>query len=128
MTPTARSLVLGLIGFAAASCSLIHSATAPAPRTLPPPNDFFQGVPIIPGAVSGRAVGTAYLYQIDASLLEVQEFYLREMPLAGWALEDQTGDAAQGDTSIRLRFTKGEELAAIFISEGEGKRTEVSIL
>ncbi len=120
--------MLGFVLAATVACSAIPAASSPTPRSLPPPTTFVGGVPIIPGSVSGRSVGSTYSYQIGASVMEVQLFYLREMPPAGWDLQDQTGDAAQGDTSIRLTYKKGEEIAAIFISAGEGGITEVTIL
>ena len=81
----------------------------------------------MPGAVSGHTIGSWYVYQIKATVLEVQEFYLREMPLAGWELWYQTGDASQGETSIRLNYRKGEEQTAVFMNPAEGGLVQVSI-
>jgi hypothetical protein len=123
----------------ALSCSLLPSGSSPAPETrqapaekspLPPntPPEYFKDIPIMPGAFSGNAIGTTYKYQIHATVLEVQEYYLREMPKAGWELENQTGDADQGDTSTRLRFRKGGEMIAIFIDPAGEGLVQVTIL
>jgi hypothetical protein len=138
MEPTARRWLISLIILTTLSCVVFSPGsspedTFPAPAddsSLPQeaPTDFFEGVPIMPGAVAGKAVGTTYTYQINASVLAVQVFYLREMPLAGWEFEDQTGDAKLGETSIRLRYWKGDELAAIFIHPADGGLAEVTIL
>jgi hypothetical protein len=132
MKISVRHWLIGLIILITLSCSGLSSGSPAAGETLPAPAedsslpqeaplDSFRGVPIMPGAISVKAVGSSYIYQINASVLEVQEYYLREMPPAGWELGDQTGDANQGELSIRLRYRKGDDLIAVFISQaGEG--------
>jgi hypothetical protein len=53
---------------------------------------------------------------------------LREMPSAGWELEDQSGDANQGETSIRLRYRKGDDSATVFIVQAGEDVVQVTIL
>jgi hypothetical protein len=80
--------------------------------------DSFRGVPIMPGAIPETAVtaGGSYSYQIWATALDVQEYYLRQLPLAGWTIEDQTGDAKIAETSILFHCRKDGETVAVFIS------------
>lgn len=83
----------------------------------------------MPGAVSGGVEGSSdtYRYAVKATTQEVKKYYLREMPVAGWELEDMTGDAGGDENSIRLRYRKGEEVVAIFIGDAGGGMVYVTI-
>jgi hypothetical protein len=134
-----RHWLIGLSILTTLSCSVLSSGSPLAGETLPAPTedtsllqdaapDFFGGVPIMPGAISITAVGDSYIYQIEASVLEVQQYYLREMPLAGWELADQTGDASQGEFSVRLRYIKGDNRITVFITPAGEELVQVLIM
>jgi hypothetical protein len=134
-----RHWLIGLSILTTLSCSVLSSGSPLAGETLPAPTedtslpqdaapDFFRGVPIMPGAISITAVGDSYIYQIEASVLEVQQYYLREMPLAGWELADQTGDASQGEFSVRLRYIKGDNRITVFITPAGEELVQVLIM
>jgi hypothetical protein len=123
------------------SCSLLSSAVPPTAAgnipedggpTIPlaEPPDSFRGVPIMPGAQpqDAIAVGQSFTYFIRGTVQEVKEYYLQEMPLAGWDLEDATGDTGGDADSIRLRYRKGGESIAVFINPAETGRVQIVII
>jgi hypothetical protein len=139
MKSFSAKLVLGLVLLPVFSCSTLLPASPPQQTFAPPTIDVaplppggvpesFQDVPIMPGADLGITAGTSYTYQVDAAVMDVLEFYLREMPRAGWTETDQTGDPAIGEAAIRLSYRMGERTATVFIVAGESGPTAVTIL
>jgi hypothetical protein len=121
------------------SCSLLSSAVPPTAAgnipedggpSIPPaePPDSFRGAPIMPGAQDAIPLGTSFTYSIRGTVQEAKEYYLREMPPAGWELEDITGDSGGDADSIRIRYRKGEETIAVFINPAGDGLVQVLIL
>jgi hypothetical protein len=92
--------------------------------------ETFRGVPVMPGVQPDDAAqfGTAFTYHVQGSVQEVKAYYLRELPLAGWEVEDITGDDGGDSDSIRIRCRKEGETIAVFIHPGADGRVEVTIL
>jgi hypothetical protein len=122
------------------SCSLFSTAASSTPLpiadedTVPStaesePPESFRGVPVMPGAQPRDAVqvGTAFTCFIQATVQEVKDYYLRELPLAGWEVEDITGDSGGDSDSIRIRCRMGEETIAVFIHPSDDGRVEILI-
>jgi hypothetical protein len=99
------------------------STNSPVPETeesseylLPPPSGVpaakWEGIPIMPDAIAGEGDSTGYLFTIDSSPEEIQEYYEQELGKLGYNLFA----SGQGSTeSIILFFMKGDESVAISI-------------
>lgn len=123
-------LSCSLFSAAASSTSLPLADEDSVPSTPDSgPPESFRGVPVMPGAQPRDAVqvGTAFTYFIRATVQEVKDYYLRELPLAGWEVEDITGDSGGDSDSIRIRCRTGEETIAVFIHPSDDGRVEVLI-
>ncbi len=46
----------------------------------------WKGIPIMPGALAGKADAESYAFTIKASVEEVQAYYEMELPKLGWTL------------------------------------------
>jgi len=101
----------------------------PSTPALDGPEEF-RGVPIMPGVRPDDAAqfGTTFTYSVQGTVQEVKEYYLRELPLAGWEVENVTGDDGGNSDSIRIRCRKEGALIAVFIHPAADGRVEVTIL
>jgi hypothetical protein len=88
-------------------------ATAPIdvlPLPAGKPVSNWNGVPVMPQAKSGAEEGGGYSYTIHVTFKQIQDFYDREMPKAGW----QPFAIGTGKTdSLFLMYQKGSKTATI---------------
>jgi len=76
------------------------------------PEKSWKTLLIMPDAFAGQEENDSYRYVIKASLAEVHNFYLQEMPRIGWyLLSDATGETG----NILMIFQKDEGIASIAI-------------
>ena len=76
-------------------------------------------IPLAPGAAEVSVIGNATSYTVAMQASEVLDFYRAVMPAQGWTL-------ASADTSLILRFTKGDRSTNI-VAAGEAGNTSVTI-
>ncbi|PWB72816.1 MAG: hypothetical protein C3F07_10955 [Anaerolineales bacterium] len=50
----------------------------------------WKGVPVMPGALKGETKAFGYMYWVNATVKEVETYYLEQMDLAGWPLVKET--------------------------------------
>jgi hypothetical protein len=82
------------------------------PLPLGTPVANWQGIPVMPSAISGDGDEQGYSYSVEASLDEVQKFYEKEMALLGWNLLA----SGQGTTgAILIIFTKEQDTASVSV-------------
>lgn len=83
-----------------------RTATRTPTRTPSPPTETpataseWNGIPIMPGAVAGDGDEESYVFTIQATPQEVQEYYELELGKLGWQLSAQEDD----DASLLLIF------------------------
>lgn len=83
-----------------------RTATRAPIRTPSPPTETpataseWNGIPIMPGAVAGDGDEESYVFTIQATPQEVQEYYELELGRLGWQLSAQEDDGA----SLLLTF------------------------
>jgi hypothetical protein len=90
------------------------------PEGQPAPE--WNGIPIMPGAITGEGDEEGYVFTIKATQEQIQEYYERELAILGWQ-PFATGD---GDSSQMLIFMNdaSETLSVSIIS----KRDEALVL
>jgi hypothetical protein len=64
------------------------------------PASEWNGVPIMPGAITGEGDEEGYVFTIRATPQQVQEYYQLELEKLGWQLLSQE----EGDSSVMLIF------------------------
>jgi hypothetical protein len=92
--------------------------SAPLSMTEAPPNaSEWQGIPIMPGAVTGDGDEESYVFTIKATPRQIQQYYQLELGKLGW------GSFVEGDgvTSLTLIFTNNasEMLTVSILTKGE---------
>jgi hypothetical protein len=91
------------------------TATGSGPSTSSA--ETWNDVPIMPGAVDGAEEGGVYSYTADASIAEVQAYYERVMPLAGW----QSFASGEGETgNLMLMYQKDNTSTMISVIDWDG--------
>jgi hypothetical protein len=83
----------------------------PLPTGVPITN--WNGVPVMPGAISGNGNNDGYAYTVGASPFTVQQFYETQMKTQGFDMftNDQSTTKA-----ILLLFTKDQDAISVSIS------------
>ena len=81
------------------------------------PVSSWNGIPIMPGAISGEEDENGYSYTIRADAKLVQDFYNKGMPEEGWKYF-ATGTGETG--SLLLMYQKGDKTCTISIYEQGG--------
>lgn len=81
------------------------------------PTASWNGIPIMPGALAGEGDEEGYVFTIQATLAQVQEYYQLELGKLGWQLVSQEQD----DSSLTLLFMNNasETLTVSIISKGD---------
>jgi hypothetical protein len=128
-----------LVASATTAVSLPASPSSPPPTqaqaalpsaTLRPTNlpstsaAAWNDVPIMPGARDGSEEQGSYSYTINASITDVQAYYDRMMPLAGWE-PFATGEGESGN--LLLMYQKDNITATIGVID-QGGNTLVLIV
>jgi hypothetical protein len=98
--------------------------TTPTPSRVPPtvtpsaqPTAEWNGIPIMPGASAGEGDEEGYVFAIQATPAQIQEYYQLELGKLGWQFVSQE----QGDSSITLLFTNNASVTVTvsIIAKGE---------
>jgi hypothetical protein len=77
----------------------------------------WNGVPIMPGATDAKEENGSYSYIINARITDVQAYYDRMMPLAGWQ-PFATGEGEAGN--LLLMYQKDNVTATIGVINQDG--------
>jgi hypothetical protein len=100
------------------------AAVTPIPSALPPSstaesqfNAEWQGIPIMPGAIAGEGDEDGYVFTIQATPQQVQEYYQLELGKLGW----QTSAQENSGSSLILSFLDGASatLTVSILSKGD---------
>lgn len=98
--------------------AILLAACTPNQTTASPPPAIREDLPIFPGSEGMKDDATSiYYYQISSNdAFDIQRFYKKEMPDAGWEFLG-AGDMSVKDIgrSYVLWFAKGEEIVTIEI-------------
>jgi hypothetical protein len=89
------------------------------------PASDWKGIPIMPGATSGKGDETSYIFTIQASREHITEFYVEELHRLGW----ESFATGEGDEGISLLFfRKGDKMLTLSITDHDGQEMIVMIL
>jgi len=91
----------------------------PLPSTATPvgqPASEWNGIPVMPGAITGEGDGESYVFTIKATPQQIQDYYQLELGKLGWQPFAQEG----GDSSM-LTFMNdaSETLTVNIIAKGD---------
>jgi hypothetical protein len=77
----------------------------------------WNGIPIMPNAIAGEGDEESYVFTIQATPQQVQEYYQLELGKLGW----QPSAAGDGDSSLMLIFTNNTSatLTISLIAKGD---------
>ncbi len=77
----------------------------------------WQGVPVIPGANEGMPAGFGYIYSVNVTVDEAEQFYQEKMEQDGWALSNrQTSETSMyGGPATILDYERGDEAFNIML-------------
>ena len=141
MKNSGRVLILGIVAvmlgmfvlFASQSTWQSNSQKTIRITTTPPilplptgtPLANWNGVLVMPGAISGSGNSEGYSYTVNASPFTVQQFYETQMKSQGWDVytNDQSNTKA-----ILLLFTKDQDAVSVSISLQPGGLTFVLLV
>jgi len=93
---------------------LASTATVNLPLPSGKPVSSWKNVPIMPDAIVGEEKEDGYSYTINATPVQVQDFYDTEMPKVGWKFF-ATGKGETG--SLLLMYQKDEKTTTVSIFE-----------
>ncbi len=96
------------------------------PLTIKPPEGCDKGnvdVPLMPDATEKARMGPVLTYKTAAKLVDVAEFYKKEMEKAGWQLDNEPEIS---EAMAALSFIKDNATAQITLMPADGK-TQVLI-
>ena len=81
------------------------------------PASEWNGIPIMPGAITGEGDEESYVFTVKATPQQVQEYYQLELGRLGWQLLSQE----EGASSVILLFTNhaSETLTVSILSKGD---------
>ena len=101
----------------------ILAACTPDQTTASPPTAIREDLPIFPGAeeLVDDTTGVYYYEISNTDHQDIQRFYKKEMPDAGWEYLG-TGDMSSDDAgeAYALWFAKGEDIVTVEIHPGYG--------
>lgn len=98
----------------------VHDALVPTGQ----PDAEWNGIPIMPGAITGEGDAEGYVFTIQATPEQIRDYYQNELSKLGWqALASGDGEASQmliftNDSGASLSvsiITKGEEALVILV-------------
>jgi hypothetical protein len=103
------------LSYEVAAIGIPAQAAATAEVILPSgtPVDEWEGIPVMPGAISGEITADGYLFTTQADVDEVTSFYETELSNLGFELE-LTADENAGYS--KLAFRKGDTTGIIAIT------------
>ena len=97
------------------------STTTPANMTgIIPVVESWEGVPVMPGAISGMFEMGDYVYTIEAKAEEITAFYERAMPDLGWQPREDKTRLAPGTA---FTYYKDGTFVFFMIQSKDGKQT-----
>lgn len=99
--------------------ALTHAALPPdAVSALVPEGQSaskWNGIPIMPGAIAGEGDEESYVFTIEASAKQVQEYYELELDRLGW----QPFAQGDGDSEVMFMNNEGSTITISIISKGD---------
>jgi hypothetical protein len=115
------------LSYEAAAIGILAQTTAATAEVALPsgtPQDAWEGIPIMPGAIRGEVTTDGYLFTTQANLEEVTSFYETELSNLGFELELIVDENAGYS---KLAFRKGDNTGMIAITP-VGSLTAVLII
>jgi len=101
--PTATPIPTPTLTVAPTRTATSTPTSTPLPPTeTPAVASEWEGIPIMPGAVAGDGDEEGYVFTIQATPQQIQEYYELELGKLGWAASVQ----GAGNDSLILTFTK----------------------
>lgn len=88
-----------------------------------PPLAEWNGIPVMPQASAGDESQGMYVFKIDATSQEIQDYYNAQLPDLGW---ETTFSLPMEGTAILL-YNKGSQVLSITIMPADGEETIVMI-
>lgn len=85
---------------------------APPAGTSGQPLVNWEGIPIMPGAVSAENDAKGYTYSIRASVNDVKNFYTTQLGSQGWQV---MGSGQASANSLIMIFTKGSDTVTVSV-------------
>ena len=81
------------------------------------PASGWEGIPVIPGANEGEPAGFGYLYSVNVTVDEAEQFYMEAMESDGWTLSNrQTSETSMfGGSATILDFERDGEAVNIML-------------
>jgi len=112
--------------FTAISTSTLTPTSTPLPPTATPegqPASEWNGIPIMPGAISGEGDDESYVFTIKATPQQIEEYYELELGKLGWqpfaqGEEDPSALIFMNDASETLMvnmIAKGDEALVLLV-------------
>ena len=91
------------------------------------PVEEWNGFPIMPGALTGKADGQGYSFTIRATPEEIEQFYVTELGKLGW--QSFASGAKEGGPTVLMMFQKGTDLLTIMMipTDKEGEMMVVMV-
>jgi len=77
----------------------------------------WEGIPVIPGANEGQPAGLGYLYSVNVTIEEAEQFYTEKMEADGWSLSNrQTSETSMfGGPATILDFQRNNEAVNVML-------------
>jgi|SRR5215208_2327012 len=129
-TPTLAAIPALAVTTAPTNMSLPLTATSDVTSKLDPQGQTeaeWDGIPIMPGALTGEGDEESYVFTIQATSQQVQEYYQAELGKLDWqALAEGDGEASlmlifTNDAAATLSIsivTKGDEALVLLVKQG----------
>lgn len=77
---------------------------------------YWNDIPIVPGAKDGLEMDSSYMYSVNVTMDEAEQFYKENLEADGWALSiRETGPNTDGNVPLLLIFEKDQELIRILL-------------
>jgi hypothetical protein len=101
----------------AASPDLGQPATPAATKKIGTPVPGWEDIPIMPGAYEPELTEMVYLYTVDSSIDQVEEYYQAKLDVNGWKLTNrqQLSAGPSGGPSTVLDYQKNDKLLNIML-------------
>jgi len=77
----------------------------------------WEDIPVIPGANEGEPAGFGYIYSVNVTVAEAEQFYMAAMDADGWTLSNrQTSETSMfGGTATILDYVRDGEAVNIML-------------
>jgi hypothetical protein len=116
-TVPSETLISTLVNSSTSTPILVYSPTYDLPLPSGNPVSSWNGIPIMPDAISGEEKEDGYSYTIKAFAEQVMDFYNAEMSKIGWKFYT-TGRGETG--SLLLMYQKDDKTCTVSIFDHGG--------